>query len=91
MRPASRLLIALRKSCARRVMRNLRLFLVTFRDSPSTCVACPVAAYGGSISPWYYMLSYFLVHMHRIHLLSSAKEIHIVFHHILTAIIVLIY
>ena len=32
------------------------LFLVTFRDSPSTVmttgVACPLAAYGGSISPW---------------------------------------
>ena len=29
------------------------LFLVTCWISPSTCVACPLAAFGGSIRPWF--------------------------------------
>ena len=32
------------------IIRHIHLFSVTFRISPSTCVACPL---GSSISPWY--------------------------------------
>ena len=41
--------------CTHVVIRHIRLCLVTFRILPSTLVTCPLAAYGGSISSWYYV------------------------------------
>ena len=35
-----------------------RKYLVTCWISPSVRVACPLAAFGGSISPWCYLASY---------------------------------
>ena len=38
------------------IIRHVYLNLVTCWISPSVCVACPLAAFGGSISPWSYLV-----------------------------------
>ena len=41
------------RAAGRVIIRHVNLNLVTCWISPSICVACPLATFGSSISPWY--------------------------------------